>query len=194
MKSLTFLSLFLLLASFSVKAQQNIKVGDIYTFDDNTQGVVFYVDGKGHGLVVSFYQEKRKWEDESHYVYCQDIIGIANEETASLELNYGLGKYNTSYILQQLGETKPTAAKYSRKDGVEWYLPSAGELHTLMTANSNNAINDVLHTNKHKEINGWYWTSSEHDNGNAWRINNKGKVKRCSKLALRVYVRAIRQF
>ena len=36
MKTLNFLALFLLLGIFSAKAQENIKVGDIYTFDDNT--------------------------------------------------------------------------------------------------------------------------------------------------------------
>ena len=53
MKTLKFLALFLLLGTLSLNAQQNIKVGDIYTFDDNSKGVVFYVDDEGHGLAVS---------------------------------------------------------------------------------------------------------------------------------------------
>ena len=58
MRILYFLTLFLLLGNISLKAQQNYKIGDIYTFDDNTKGIVFYVDTDGHGLVVSMEQEK----------------------------------------------------------------------------------------------------------------------------------------
>ena len=39
---------------------QEVKIGDLYTFDDNTTGVVFYVDEDGHGLAVSLNQEKRR--------------------------------------------------------------------------------------------------------------------------------------
>ena len=194
MKTLKFLALFLLLGSLSAKAQQNIKVGDIYTFDDNTKGVVFYVDNEGHGLAVSTIQEKRRWEDETNYVYCQDIVNITNEDIPSLDLHMGLGKTNTAFILDQLKDVKPIAAKYSRQEGIEWYLPSAGELHTLILANSTGEINKALDAINCKTLDGWYWTSSECDTGTAWRINEKGKVKKTSKLALRVYARAIRQF
>lgn len=194
MKTLKFLTLLLLISTFSAKAQQNIKIGDVYTFDDNTKGVVFYVDEEGHGLAVSFNQEKRRWEDETNYVYCQDIVNIPNESLPNFEFYQGLGKLYTSYILQQLGDVKPIAAKYSREDGAEWYLPSASELYRLMTANANKSIDKTLKANNAKPILGWYWTSSEYDNGQAWRMNNNGKFKKCSKLALKNYVRAIRQF
>ena len=194
MKTLKFLALFLLLGTLSLNAQQNIKVGDIYTFDDNSKGVVFYVDDEGHGLAVSLNQEKRRWEDETNYVYCQDIIKIPNELLPSLELHPLLGKVYTAYILEQLGEIKPIAAKYCREQGEEWYIPSAGEAYRLIIANADNSINKTLTENGSKSIKGWYWTSSEYGQGEAWRINHKGKIKRCSKLAFRVYARAVRWF
>ncbi len=193
MKTLRFLSFIFLLSSFCLNAQ-NIKVGDLYTFDDNTQGVVFYVDNEGHGLAVSLNQEKRRWEEESHYVYCQNIVSIADETVPTLELNLGLGQAYTSNILMQLGDVKPTAAKYCSQNGLDWYLPSVGEMHQLMTANANGELDKTLKENDSKTISGWYWTSSEYGQGEAWRINDEGKAKRCSKLATRVYARAIRQF
>lgn len=194
MKTLKFLTLFLLLGTLSLNAQQNIKVGDIYTFDDNSKGVVFYVDNEGHGLAVSLDQEKRRWEDETNYVYCQDIVNIPNEMLPSLETNMGLGKVYTAYILEQLGSVKPIAAKYCREQGEGWYLPTAGEMYKLMIANTENVIDNTLEENGSKPIEGWYWTCSEHGQGEAWRINHKGEIKRCSKLALRVYARAVRNF
>ena len=176
-----------------MKAQQNYKIGDIYTFDDNTKGIVFYVDTDGHGLVVSMEQEKGRWEEESNYVYCQDIVNIPNEELPCLEYNQGLGMIYTSYILEQLGNVKPIAAKYSRNKGVDWYLPSAAEMYQLMIANKDKTIDNCLKENDCKKISNWYWTSSEHSAGDAWRINKEGKLKRSSKLAFR-YVKAVRKF
>ena len=194
MKTFKLLALLLLMSTFA-KAQQNIQIGDIYTFADNTQGVVFYIDNQGHGLAVSLQQEKRKWTEESNYVYCQDIVNIPDETEANTELNPGLGKIYTSYILHQLGDVKPIAAKYSREEGEEWYLPSTGELIKLIeAAKADGKINQTLKENNSKLIYGWYWTSSEYDNGQAWRIDFHGDIKKCSKLALRNYARAIRQF
>lgn len=193
MKTLRFLSFIFFLSSFCLNAQE-IKVGDLYTFDDNTKGVVFYVDENGHGLAVSLNQEKRRWEDESHYVYCQNIVGIPDEALPYLGFNSGLGKAYTASIIMQLGDVKPTAAKYCRENGAEWYLPSAGEMYQLMMANATYKLNKVMIENNGKPISGWYWTSSEYGPGEAWRMNKKGTVKRCTKLATGVFARAIRQF
>ncbi len=193
MRILNFLTLFLLSGAFSLKAQQSVKIGDIYTFNDTTKGIVFYVDADGHGLAISLQQEKKRWEEESNYVYCQDIVNIPNEELPCLEYNQGLGVIHTSYILEQLGNVKPTAAKYSRSQGGEWYLPTAAEMHKLMIANNDKTIDNILKENDSKKIRSWYWTSSEYSAGDAWRINKKGKLKRSSKLAFR-YVKAVRKF
>ena len=193
MKTLRFLSFIFFLSSFCLNAQE-IKVVDLYTFDDNTKGVVFYVDENGHGLALSLDQEKRRWEDESHYVYCQNITSIPDEVLPYLGFNSGLGKIYTANIIMQLGDIKPTAAKYCRENGAEWYLPSAGEMYLLMMANATYKLNKVLIENDAKPISGWYWTSSEHSQGEAWRINKKGTTKRCTKLATGVFARAIRQF
>lgn len=194
MKTLKFLALFLLSGTFSLNAQQNIKVCDIYTFDDNSKGVIFYVDDEGHGLAISLDQEKRRWEDETNYVYCQDIVNIPNESLPNLEFNPLLGKVYTAYIIEQLGDVKPIAAKYCCEQGEGWYLPTAGEMYKLMIANAEKVIDNTLEKNGSKPIEGWYWTSSEHGQGEAWRIDHKSKMKRCSKLALRVYARAVRNF
>lgn len=194
MRVTNILVMLFLLGFSSVYAQQDVKVGDLYTFGDNTKGVVFYVDEEGHGLAVSTIQDKRRWEDESHYVYCQDIVTIPNELLPILDLYVGQGKINTSYILSQLKDVKPIAAKYCREEGSEWYLPSAGELYRLMVANADGTIDKTLKEHKYKKIEGSYWTSSEYGQGEAWRIDETGRVKHSSKLATRVYARAIRQF
>lgn len=193
MKTLKLLTLLLLISTFA-KAQQNIQIGDIYTFEDDTKGVVFYIDEEGHGLAVSLTQEKRRWADETNYVYCQDIVNIDNDPLPNFEFCSGMGKFNTSYILQQLGTTKPTAAKYCRELGEEWYLPTASEFYKLLLGNVDGEVNKTLKVNKCKPIMGWYWTSSEYDNGQAWTMNSSGRFKKCSKLAYRNVVRAIRQF
>lgn len=196
MKTVKFLSflLFVLTNLYSF-AQSNVKIGDFYTFEDNTKGIVFYVDDDGHGLALSLDEKSLKWENETHFVYCQDIVTITNEEYVSIDLNMELGKTNTAYIISQLGENRAPAAKYSREQGIEWYLPTIGELYQLFeVANEHGEINKILLANEYKPLKGWYWTSSEYNNGEAWRINLNGKIKRCSKLALRINVRAVRKF
>ena len=193
MRTLKLLALLLLISTFA-NAQQNIKIGDIYTFEDNTQGVVFYIDEEGHRLAVSLTQEKRRWADETNYVYCQDIVNIPNDPLPNFEFQSGLGKLNTSYILQQLGAKKPTAAKYCRELGEEWYLPTASEFYKLLLGNVDGKVNKTLIENKCKPIMGWYWTSSEYDNGQAWTINSFGRFKKGSKLSYRNIARAIRKF
>lgn len=196
MKTFRFLSfLFLVLTSISSFAQSKNKIGDFYTFEDGTKGIVFYVNAEGHGLALSLEEDKLRWENETHFVYCQDIVNITNEEYPDVNINLGLGKYNTSFIIAQLGEAKAPAAKYCREQGEEWYLPTVGELYQLFNvANKHGKINRILIDNGYEPLDGWYWTSSEHDNGEAWRIGLNGKIKKCSKLALRVHVRAVRAF
>ena len=48
------------------------------SWEDHSKGVVFYVDDESHGLAVSLNQEK-KLEDDTNYVYGQDIVNIPNE-------------------------------------------------------------------------------------------------------------------
>lgn len=196
MKKVKFLSLLsLFFISILSYSQNNVKVGDFYTFDDDTKGIVFYVNEEGHGLVLSLEEENLKWDNETHFVYCQDIVQITNEEYPSVEMHLGLGEFNTAFIIAQLGYNKAPAATYSRSQGLEWYLPSVAELYQLFNiANEHGEINKILIKNGHKPLKGSYWTSSEYNNGEAWRIKLSGKVKRCSKLALRTNVRAVRQF
>ena len=47
MRVTNILVMLFLLGFSSVYAQQDVKVGDLYTFGDNTKGVVFYVDEEG---------------------------------------------------------------------------------------------------------------------------------------------------
>ena len=188
----------------------NISIGDLITFDDGTKGIVFYLDGSGHGLVVSLDQTETKWQDETRSKKCQDISQLVNEKEPSKYLNIGLGKQQTQMIISQLGWGKAPAAEWCLRHGDGWYLPSAGELWHLFTnanfnTNSNDRIkgsfdaNDGFISKMLKMAGGeplnsnWYWSSSEEEQENAWNVSVKGKFSTEEKTE-EVAVRAVRYF
>lgn len=188
----------------------NISIGDLITFDDGTKGIVFYLDGSGHGLVVSLDQTETKWQDETRSKKCQDISQLVNEKETSKYLNIGLGKQQTQMIISQLGWGKAPAAEWCLRHGDGWYLPSAGELWHLFTnanfnTNSNDRIkgsfdaNDGFISKMLKMAGGeplnsnWYWSSSEEEQENAWNVSVLGKFSTEEKTE-EVAVRAVRFF
>lgn len=188
----------------------NISIGGLITFDDGTKGIVFYLDGSGHGLVVSLDETETKWQNETRSKKCQDISQLANENEQPKHLNIGLGKQQTQMIISQLGWEKAPAAEWCLKHGNGWYLPSAGELcHLFTEANSITNSNDGIEgsfdakdgfISKMLKMaggqplnNNWYWSSSEEEQENAWNVSASGRVSTEEKIE-EVAVRAVRSF
>ncbi len=158
------------------------EVGSIQTFTDGTRGVIFYTDGKGHGLVVSLEESKAKWDiAKSRDLY--DIIEIPNQNDAFAGVfHIGLGNDYTDAILRHFPAGHCPAAEWCRSLGVDWYLPSASELsYLLKVANDgkgkNGTISSVLQANGGVPLNGgWYWTSSECGRNEVVNISGSGSV------------------
>jgi hypothetical protein len=59
--------------------------------------------------------------------------------------------------------------------GEGWYLPSCGELLVLMrAAQKGSPLANALKSFNSNEISGWYWSSTENDNDEAWNVNSSG--------------------
>lgn len=173
----------------------NISIGGHITFDDGTKGIVFYLDGSGHGIVVSLDETETKWQNETRSKKCQDISQLVNEKEPSKYLNIGLGKQQTQMIISQLDFGKAPAAEWCLRHGDGWYLPSAGELWYLFTeANHDEFISKMLKMAGGEALNSsWYWSSSEEDQENAWNVSVSGKFSTEEKTE-EVAVRAVRFF
>lgn len=197
-----------------IDQKDNSMIGTLMKFDDGSEGIVFYDDGNGHGLVVSMTETTARWSAS-----VSDIEELANEPGDEVKvpdeeaesgfvitfgnaiLARGLeverGAKETDVITANLpGEH--TAASVCRENGAEWYLPSIGELSRLIsTANKNlgetGPISAALYKNggdiiSRKE----YWTSTERNSEEAWFVIN-GKIIAQEKFYI-AKVRAIRAF
>lgn len=187
-----------------------ITLGGLISFDDGTKGIVFYVDGTGHGLVVSLDETETKWQNEKKSKKCQDISQLLNESEQPKYLSIGLGKQQTQLIISQLGWGKAPAAEWCLRHGDGWYLPSAGELWHLFTeanyiTNSNyriegsfdakdGFISKMLKMAGGQPLNSnWYWSSSEEEQENAWNVSVSGRLSTEEKTE-EVATRAVRYF
>lgn len=165
-------------------------IGELKTFSDGTSGIVFYVDNDGHGLVVSLQEFEAQWSKKN-----VDVVSIANERSCN-KVDF-VGERNTNMIIAQLGVNAVAAAR-CQQQGLGWYMPSSGELYHLIKI-ANNAdgedgpISKALKKNGGKVIDGWYWTSSENDDDEAFNISDSGSCHTEEKTE-KVAVRAIRAF
>lgn len=165
------------------------RVGDLKVFPNGTRGVVFYMDETGKGLAVSLAEDEMRWDDNRRP---EDISSLENYDENDHEFIYGLGRSNTAKIRQSLGNDA-TAANWCVEQGEGWYLPSAGELHYLM---ANSKKGTLLHNKLEAAggaLDGWYWSSTEHDKKEAMNISDSGSVFTESKKT-DVKVRAIIAF
>lgn len=148
-------------------------IGTLKTFEDGSKGIVFYATNDGHGLVVALEEEEAEWAESD-----LDISLIPNEEDENTSLISGTD--NTTAMIGQLGEDAP-AALWCRSLGEEWYLPTLGEMiYLIKIANleegDDGPISEALSKYGGDELEGWYWSSSEEDDENAWNIKTSGSV------------------
>lgn len=165
-------------------------IGELRTFSDGTSGIIFYVSDDGHGLVVSLQEFEAQWSKKN-----VDVVSITNEKSCN-KVDF-VGVRNTNMMIAQLGENAVAAMK-CQQQGLGWYMPSSGELYHLIKI-ANNAegedgpISKALKKNGGKVIDGWYWTSSENDDDEAFNISDSGSCHTEEKTE-KVAVRAIRAF
>lgn len=186
------------------------EVGGKIQFGDGSYGVIFFLNGNGHGLAVSLDETKTKWQNAKRDRDCQDIYQLVNESEPPQYFNSGLGAKQTQMIINQLSLEQAPAAKWCYNHGDSWYLPSAGELWYLFTVanyntNSNNRKNEsynakdgfiscMLRIAGGQPIeNNWYWSSSEVDKERAWNVKTTGWISSEDKVS-EVSVRTIRYF
>lgn len=174
-------------------------VGTVQSFSDGSRGVVFYADGKGHGLVVSLEEGEAKW-DKTKGRDVQDIYDIPNmNDAAPYIAEIGKGNSYTDAILRQLPFGICPAAEWCRSLGEGWYLPTASELSYLFkVANEGKSkfgtISRALEAAGGAPLNGgWYWTSSEVARNEVVNISDGGAVA-TEKKAEENKVRAIKAF
>ncbi len=191
--------------TFTTGGAQTDVIGELCTFYDGTQGIVFYKTTDGHGLAVSLEEGAAKWQDVARSKDCQDIILLPNE-SGTKAMTYLYGMKNTNVLLQQLGY-QAAAAIWCSQRGEGWYLPSAGELwYLLAIANKGSErkgknadlrmspVNMALVSIGGTPISdGWYWSSTENDNDEAINVSTKGSMSSEDKTTT-LLVRAIRAF
>lgn len=166
------------------------RIGDLVSFSDGTTGMVFYIDSDGKGLVVSLNEGEEPWDYSQR---ADDIEMLQNFESEEEEMTYGLGDGYTKAICASLGNDG-RAALWCRILGEGWYLPSMGEMYILaITVKDNPALQAALANYRGGEINGWYWTSSEHNRKEAWNVSGSGWTS-TEKKKEKNKVRAIRTF
>lgn len=175
------------------------EIGSLIDFYDGSKGVVFYLDGNGHGLAVYLYEDKSlmNWQSAASWRDCVDIKTIPNERNTEIQM--GLGSVYSDAAIRQLGLEEVPAIKWCRSIGQDWYLPSLGELYELLVVANlskggfgpiNKALKDA---GGNKMLGELYFSSSEEDNTNVFAVHKTDGVA-VAKKYVRHSCRAVRLF
>lgn len=177
------------------------QIGSLIEFYDGTKGIVFYLDGNGHGLAVYLYEdyELMCWQEASSWNECVDINAIPNEENKKIQM--GLGTVYCDAARKQLGLGNLPAIKWCQSIGPDWYLPSLGELYELLAVanKSKGSKGPISHAivanggNPFSYKSTVYYSSSEDDNTKVYSVFSSGAVKNAKKYTPHA-CRAIRMF
>lgn len=133
------------------------EIGSLIEFYDGTKGIVFYLDGNGHGLAVYLYENRDLmcWQSVFSWGECVDIRGIPNEDISMFywyspgtdpyrisirvspeendtRVQMGLGDVYCNAAIKELGIDELPAIKWCHSIGSGWYLPSFCELYELV--------------------------------------------------------------
>lgn len=183
--------LLLLTKRFDSKPQTpKNNIGELFIFPDGTKGVVFYLDENGRGLAVSLNESEEVWDNSANF---KDIDSLYNVENGETYFNYVEGQRNSQLILSRLGN-HAQAAHWCKLQGEGWYLPSCGELFVLMqVVDEIPMFSEALRSAVGGEIDGWYWSSTERNDEEAWNVNSSSRSSSEDKEE-RIKVRAIRSF
>lgn len=124
------------------------KIGDVYPASGTPIGVVWDVRNGGmNGTIISLDQDYLKW----------DINGIFCTEYPAYNSSDG-SKNN-------MGSTQPYA-KWVKAHGSEWFGPAINQLKISKTDLA--LINNTLRELNKTEMNGFYWSSTQKNNNQAY--------------------------
>ena len=176
------------------------EIGSLIEFYDGTKGIVFYLDGNGHGLAVYLHSPKDliSWQEVSTWRDCVDIEVIPNERKTEVQI--GLGSAYCDAAIKQIGLEELPAIKWCQSIGPDWYLPSLGELYQLVVvsnlskAGSGPISKALIKASGNRLINDtFFFSSSEDDNTNVYSVHSTDGVA-ISKKYTRHSCRAVRMF
>lgn len=178
------------------------EIGSLIEFYDGSKGVVFYLDGNGHGLAVYLYEDNDLmcWQETRWYgAGCVDVEAIPNGEKTELQM--GLGALYCDAAIEQVGLENLQAIKWCRSIGPDWYLPSLGELYELLVvANQSQGrkgpVSKSIIANGGNSVtyrSSIYLSSSEDDNTDVFSVFSTGRVTNMNKYSPHS-CRAIRMF
>lgn len=177
------------------------EIGSLIEFYDGSKGVVFYLDGNGHGLAVYLYEDNdlMYWQETSFWFDCVDVKDIPNGEKTELQM--GLGALYCDAAIEQVGLGNLQAIKWCRSIGPDWYLPSLGELYELLvfanlSEGRSGPISQAIKKNGGNPFtykSNIYLSSSEDDNTKVFSVFSTGAVKNVKKYSPHS-CRAIRMF
>ncbi|MFZ4549026.1 MAG: DUF1566 domain-containing protein [Bacteroidales bacterium] len=148
-------------------------------------GIVFYVDGTGHGLIAA--------TEDQHTLYGFTVNwAVVTYQSTSVPLGtgttIGTGSANTDHIIAQNGAGNTYAAGLARSYNgggySDWFLPSKDELFLMYTQKV--AIGSFASES--------YWSSSEYNNSSAWYQVFLDGMQNYKNKSFVFRVRAIRAF
>ena len=156
----------------------NCLVGDIlysdmtinpdYVSSKTPIGVVFDCRKK---LAIGLEESQKYWSYSDYF----DVPGVENITSTTTDLD---GKKNTSTVLAYCkanGKSCPAfeyvnSYKTEGTKAGDWYLPSMGELYAIY--GNMGVLNVALVKIAATRLGiGYYWSSSEHSDSSAWRLN-----------------------
>lgn len=133
-----------------LKKMQTYQIGDPYPSFSNVEGIVCYVSDNGtHGTIISLDQDMLMWDREG--LFCHDY---------SSNNSYDGSKNN-------MGTVEPFA-KWVYEHGPGWFGPARKEL--VFSKTTLKMINDGLRSVGGKELNGFYWSSTQHSSNTAYVV------------------------
>lgn len=184
----------------SSKSEETVNplIGTVKVFPDNSRGIIFYARN-GVGLAVSMDATEQQWHSVSRRREFKDVPQIPNNNDDDRSFSPGAGLNYTRAMINSYGLDHVPAAEWCTNHGEGWYLPSAGELvYLFKEANKGRegAIDAAMKRETGNEIEGgWYWSSSECDDGDKEAINvgNGGRAS-CEEKEKPNKIRAVRMF
>lgn len=177
----------------------SLEIGSLIEFYDGSKGIVFYLDGNGHGLAVSMSETpKITWQAVSSWRDCIDVESVPNNNT---NFQMGLGATYCKAALSDLGPMNLPAIADCQSMGPGWYLPCIGEMNELIVvANQSQGrfgpISKAVEANGGESLHNFdypYLTCSEIDNTDVYVISVKGEIfvtkkyKQCRCRAIRMF-------